>query len=98
MGGVDDSTRIEITTYKSRISELQGQISKLANQVLFATTLIFTVSTALYLLCPITHGSLRILNTFFAAGTPQLHCWNLFHSKANMLDTSYNQQLLLPVT
>ncbi|XP_067940631.1 prelamin-A/C-like [Watersipora subatra] len=30
--GMDENTRIEISTYRNRISELQGQIAKLANQ------------------------------------------------------------------
>jgi len=32
-GGTDEKTRTEINAYKSRISELQSQITKLTNQV-----------------------------------------------------------------
>ena len=35
--GADDSIRIEISSYKSRISELQGQINRRTNQVLCAS-------------------------------------------------------------
>ena len=31
--GMDEKIRIEISSYKSRISELQAQIAKLTNQV-----------------------------------------------------------------